>query len=128
MGAVIAVLCGVALWGMPLGEPWVYASYDNLFRFGTRHVTNKVVLIQMDNAAYAQKFQNRKDPWDRGLHAEVLNRLANDGCAMVIFDCFFRAPGDPGKDAAFITSLRRQRRVVLMAMQAKQDNPNFVGV
>ena len=128
VGAVLAVLCGVALWGMPAGEPWVYGSYDNLFRFGTRHVTNKVVLIQMDNAAYDQLGQIRAKPWDRGKHAEVLNRLAKDGCAMVIFDCFFRGPGEPEKDAALVASMRRQHRVVLMAQQAKQDNPNFVGV
>lgn len=128
MGAALAVLCGLALWQMPLGEPWVFASYDYLFRFSSRVVTNKVVLIQMDNAAYVQYNQKRGEPWDRELHAKVLNRLADDGCAMVIFDCFFRAPGDPAKDAALIKSMKRQRQVVLMAEQAELDNPKFAGV
>jgi hypothetical protein len=41
-GAVMAVLCGFMLWKTPLGEPWVNASYDYLYRFGARAVTNRV--------------------------------------------------------------------------------------
>ncbi len=37
-----------------MGEPLVNASYDYQFRFGTRAVTNQVVLIQLDNQAYAK--------------------------------------------------------------------------
>ena len=54
----MAVLCGFMLWQMPLGEPWVNASYDNLFRFGARAVTNRVTLILMDNEAYDQFHQS----------------------------------------------------------------------
>ena len=52
----LAVLCGFMLWKMPLGEPWVNASYDYLFRFGARAVTNRVTLILMDNEAYRLNF------------------------------------------------------------------------
>ena len=52
LGAAAAVLCGLMLWKMPLGEPWVNASYDYLFRFGAHAVTNRVTLILMDNEAY----------------------------------------------------------------------------
>jgi hypothetical protein len=30
---VVTALIGLMLWGMPLGERWVNASYDYLFRF-----------------------------------------------------------------------------------------------
>ena len=53
LGAGLAMLCGLALWEMPLGEPWVNASYDYLFRFGCRMPTNQVVLLLMDNESYA---------------------------------------------------------------------------
>ena len=90
LGAALAVLCGLMLWQMPLGDPWVDASYDYLFRFGARAVTNRVTLILMDNEAFAQFHQTRRQPWDRGLHARLLNRLADDGCALVVFDSFFQ--------------------------------------
>ena len=34
LGAVLTALCGIVLWSTPMGEPWVNASYDYLFRFG----------------------------------------------------------------------------------------------
>src|SRR3989449_10713172 len=88
-----AIVCGLALWSVPLGERWVNASYDYLFRFGARAVTNKVVLILMDNEAYDHYGQVRRPPvWDRGWHAELLNRLAKDGCPLGVFDSFFCEP------------------------------------
>ncbi len=127
LGAATAVLCGFLLWKTPLGEPWVNASYDYLFRFGTRAVTNRVTLILMDNEAYHYFHQIRGQPWDRGLHARLLNRLADDGCALVVFDSFFRGPGDPAQDKSLGEAMRRQQRIVLMAEQARVTHPTLVG-
>src|SRR2546422_2865481 len=102
-----AIVCGLALWQMPLGERWVNASYDYLFRFGARTVTNKVVLILMDKDAYDRLGQDRTRPWDRKRHADLLKRLAADGCPLVVFDSFFREPGDQTKDEALAEALRR---------------------
>jgi len=64
-GRALAVLCGLMLWKMPLGEPWVNASYDYLVRFGAHAVTNRVTLILMDNEAFDQFHQTRSQTWDR---------------------------------------------------------------
>ena len=127
LGAALAVLCGLMLWKMPLGEPWVNASYDYLFRFGARAVTNRVTLILMDNEAFDQFHQTRGQPWDRGLHARLLNRLADDGCALVVFDSFFRQPNDPAQDEALAEAMRRQQHIVLMAEQAEITYPTLAG-
>jgi CHASE2 domain-containing sensor protein len=129
LGAALAVLCGLLLWKMPLGDPWVNASYDYLFRFGARAVTNRVTLILMDNEAYDQFHQVRGQPWDRGLHATLLNRLADDGCDLVVFDSFFGQHSDskPDEDEALAEAMRRQRRVVLMAKQAQVTHPTLTG-
>ena len=126
-GAALAVLCGLILWQTPLGEPWVNASYDYLFRFGARSVTNRVTLILMDNEAYAQFQQTRSQAWDRGLHAQLLNRLADDGCALVAFDSFFQLRRDPTEDKALAKAMRRQQRIVLMAKQAQVTHPTLAG-
>ncbi len=130
LGAVVAVLCGLLLWGMPLGEPWVNASYDYLFRFGTHTVTNRVTLILMDNEAYDYFHQIRGQVWNRGLHARLLNRLADDGCALVVFDSFFRQrqPRDPAQDEALAEAMRRQRQIVLGAEQAQVTYSTLDGV
>jgi len=127
LGAALAVLCGLMLWKMPLGETWVNASYDYLFRFGAHTVTNRVTLILMDNAAYSQFHQTRGQPWDRELHARLLNRLADDGCALVVFDSFFRQTNDAAKDEALAEAMRRQRHIVLMAEQAQVIYPTLAG-
>ena len=131
LGAVLAVLCGLLLWKMPLGDPWVNASYDYLFRFGAHAVTNRVTLILMDNEAYDQFHQVRGpgQSWDRGLHAQLLNRLAEDDCSFVVFDSFFREPHphDAKQDEALVEAMRRQRHVVLMAEQAQLTHPTLAG-
>jgi CHASE2 domain-containing sensor protein len=126
LGAALTVVCGLALWRMPLGEPWVNASYDYLFRFGARTVTNQVVLILMDNAAHDELHQPRDQPWDRGRHAELLDRLAADGCPLVVFDSFFETAGEPAKDLALAEAMRRLKRVVLMAWQEEVTHPGVL--
>jgi CHASE2 domain-containing sensor protein len=126
VGAALAVACGLVLWRSPLGERWVNASYDYTFRFGARRVTNDVVLVLMDNAAYGHHTNEvRGQPWSRALHTALLHRLADDGCALVVFDVFFRARREPAEDAALTQALRRQRRLVLMAEQAGVSHPTL---
>ncbi len=126
--AALSVICGWLLWLMPLGESWKRASYDYLFRFGARANTNQVTLVLMDNSSFAQLKQTRGEPWDRGLHAQLLNRLADDGCRLVIFDSFFRAPRAAATDTALVNALRRQNQVLLMAEQAELSHPDFLEV
>lgn len=117
-------LCGLVLGESFLGQSWQDASYDYLFRFGTRPVTNNVVLISMDNASFDQFHQARGQPWDRGLHARLLNKLADDHCLMVAMDSFFRTPRDPEKDDALAAAMKRLN-VVLMAEQARVESSGF---
>ena len=63
LGAALAVLGGLALRSMPPGEAWVNASYDYLFRFAARPVTNQLVLVMMDDAAYAHFGLARGNRW-----------------------------------------------------------------
>ena len=127
LGGVLAALCGLLLWVMPVGGPWVNASYDYLFRFGGRGVTNNVVLILMDNKAFDQFHQTRGQPWDRKLHAQLLNKLTDGGCSMVVFDSLFAQPRDPASDDALATAMRRQRNVVLLATQAQVTQSGLAG-
>ncbi len=127
LGAALTVFCGLILWGTPLGDFWTNTSYDYGFRFGARPVTNAVTLILMDNAAFAQFHQTRGEPWDRALHARLLNRLADDGCALVAMDSFFRSTNDLETDSALADAMRRQRQIVLMAEQSEVMHPGLAG-
>src|SRR5690349_7653842 len=83
MGSVLVILCGLALWGLPRFENWRMSSYDSLFRFGTRQVTNHfttatggVAIVFMDNWSYEKTGQSRSNLWSRARHARLLNKLA----------------------------------------------------
>lgn len=119
-GAALVVLAGWFLWWSSLGAAWTNASYDYLFRFGSRAVTNQVTLVLMDNSALQHFGQTRDKPWDRALHTQLLNRLADDGCALVVFDSFFHdLHNPPEQDDALAAAMRRQKHVVLMAKQTE---------
>jgi CHASE2 domain-containing sensor protein len=114
LAAALTGLCGLALLGLPLRERWVNASYDYLFRFGARAVTNKVAVVLMDNAACYNLGQTRSN-WNRALHAELLRKLTRDHCPVVVFDVLFRAERDAATDHALAEAMRRHGHVVLMA-------------
>src|SRR5262245_45697434 len=67
VGAALAVVCGLFLWRAKPGEAWEHASYDYLFRFGGRALTNKIVLVLMDNSARLELLKPGAE-WDRSLH------------------------------------------------------------
>jgi CHASE2 domain-containing sensor protein len=122
--AILAALCGLGLWATTLGEnldqqtigdKWDHASYDYLFGFGTPVVTNKVVVILMDNDSYTVLKQTRSAPWDRSLHAQLLNKLADDKCPLVACDVEFLDARDAASDQALAAAMRRLSNVVLAA-------------
>jgi CHASE2 domain-containing sensor protein len=125
MGAVLAIIAGLFLWATMVGENWINASYDYSFRFGTRPTTNQVVLILMDNESYAELGQTRGQPWDRALHAKLLNKLADDDCPLVVFDVFFSRPGRPEADAELAAAMRRLKRVALAAQENSISLPGI---
>ena len=115
IGAGLSVLCGLLLWGTPLGGAWENASYDSLFRFGTHSVTNRVVLVRMDNDSHEILSQNRDARWDRALHTQLLRKLTDDGARLVVFDVFFKNADNSETDAKLAEAMRQNGRVVLMA-------------
>ncbi len=112
-----------------VGEGWVNRSYDYLFRFTSREVTNQVVLVLMDNEAIYSLTNQTRQKWDRALHANLLNRLADDGCPLVVFDVLFRRPGEqPDTDLALANAMRRLSNLVLMAKQTDAEHqPDAAG-
>jgi len=127
VGAALTVLVGLALWGLSPGENWVQGSYDNLFRFGSRPVTNQVVVVFLDNEAFAALGQDRerRTPWDRAQHAKLLNKLADDGCPLVVLDLFFKTSGEKEKDLALRTAMTRITNLVLVTDQAGSIHPGI---
>ena len=73
------------------------------------------MLVQMDESSSFELHQDKLEFWDRRLHAELLNKLTGDGCDLVVFDVWFRAPHEQDSDNALASALKRSGRVVLMS-------------
>lgn len=132
--AALAIFCGLGLWATTLGEKsgqhtigteWEQASYDYLFFFGTPAVTNNIVLILMDSDSYSELGQDRNKPWDRALHARLLNKLADDGCPLVVMDITFLETNDIQVDKALADSMGRLSNIVLAADMAGATHPGM---
>ena len=98
------------------------ANYDwslQLFGFTKPDIqTSPVVIIYMDEVSYKNLDQPMNKPWDRALHAKLLDKITDDGSVAVAFDVIFSDPGPSKKaDADFETALRRNGRVILGAEQ-----------
>ena len=127
--AASTILLGLGLWITTLSDSSPSASYDYLSRLDSHPVTtNQVVVILMDNAAHAALGQVRGQLWDRALHTRLLNKLADDGCLMVVFDVFFRKAGDAVTDKGLATAIRRVTNVVLAAEQSSVAQPGIDAV
>src|SRR5207249_1182229 len=85
----------------------------------------KMVILFMDDYAYKELHQTRGQPWDRSWHADLLNKLADDGCALVVLDSFLLKERDSETDKKLAAALRRQRRVALAARQAVGQHPDL---
>jgi CHASE2 domain-containing sensor protein len=123
-GAALAVFCGWLLWGTTLGVLWENTSYDLLYRFGTRSVTNRIALVLMDNDSYEHLQQDRTKHWDRALHTQLLRKLTDDGARLVVFDVLFKDTNDPETDAKLADAMRQNGNVVLAADDTRGTHAN----
>jgi adenylate cyclase len=73
-----------------------------------------VEIIYMDESSYHELDQDFAQPWDRALHAQLLDRLTDDGVRAVIFDIIFSGAGpDPEADKSFLDALKRNGHTIL---------------
>lgn len=122
MGALLVLLIGlVCLFSSsPLNKMLVASSYDcsfDLASFIQPEVRNSpVAIVYLDEDSYKTLDRRMNEPWDRGLHAQLLDKLKADGALAVVFDIIFSDPGPkPKADAEFEAAIRRNGKVILAA-------------
>jgi CHASE2 domain-containing sensor protein len=125
-GAFLAVSLGLSLLLVPvrprenfrLGENLIHLSYDIPFRY--RPLTKRpqeLVLVYLDDDSFHNLGQPYVGPWDRGLYARLLERLAAEKARAVTFDIIFSDPNPehPDGDTKFIQAIKEQGHVILGA-------------
>jgi adenylate cyclase len=119
----IAAIWGLMLFKLTLGNGLRLASYDLPFLFGEHPPPGDLVLIQLDESSHQELDQPLAQPWDRRLHARLLDRLTAAGAKMVVFDILFH-DSNPEQDAAFADSIRKHGGVILAGeiLRKSEDN------
>ncbi len=122
VGSVLAVLAGLGFCNQFIGQPLIQRSYDLPFAFRAPAWRTNMVIVQMNEASHEDLGLSWHSPWDRNLHAELLDRLRKEGSRTVVFDVLFaldpeRAKGtntapDPATQR-LATAMRQHGRVVI---------------
>jgi transcriptional regulator with PAS, ATPase and Fis domain len=119
-GALVTI--GVSLLAQDLFRSWELKTVDMRFAFrGEIDTDSSLVMIDADDAS-AKKYGNW--PWDRSIHAQMLEFLKDADAAVVTYDILFAQPQDPEKDALLASTSRRVDNVVFpVAISLSETDP-----
>jgi len=127
-GALVVALTGLALWWLPLGGGLEKLSFDLPTVFNASSDFPEVVLIEMDEPSHAELKQDRGKPWDRRLHARLVDYLRTEGAKVIVFDVeFYERVDDPAATTELAAALRSHGRVVLAAQLEHIGKPGYGG-
>ena len=122
LGVALVLACGFGLLNLnsPFGSALHNASYDWMYDLPFMKLRSPtpdaINMIYLDEASYIDLNQPFNQPWDRAIHARLLDKLTADGARAVIFDIVFSDPGpNTNSDNIFADAIRRNGHVILAA-------------
>jgi CHASE2 domain-containing sensor protein len=110
IGAALIVIIGLALTALPLGRPLAILSYDLPFLYRSRVADTNIVVI-LEDPASLETLGYKSWPPPRTVHAQLLDRLHEEGASLVIFDIAFNV--EQPEDDAFAAAIRRHTNVIV---------------
>ncbi len=113
--ALLAALLGWFLLQFAFGSGLVNLSYDLLHLSRFRHLpAPEAVVVYLDERSHRELDRPLNKPWDRALHAALLDRLTDAGARAVVLDVVFSDanPDSLQADEKLIAAVKRNGRVV----------------
>ncbi|MGP8199695.1 MAG: CHASE2 domain-containing protein [Limisphaerales bacterium] len=115
VGALLSAIAGSALL-TPLGDKLAQWSYDLPFRVRGVVYPTEAALVYMDEQSHQDLGQPYDRPWNRALHAQLLDLLTAEHVKGVVFDIVFSGPGaDPKADEELASAIKKNGKVILAA-------------
>jgi adenylate cyclase len=115
IGALLAAGIGVLLLYLKFGIGLIHLSYDLPYSIRPAIRPQEAVIVYMDDDSFKILNQPYNAPWDRSLHAQLLNRLTAAGAKAVVFDIVFSDATKPEDDKEFAEAIRKNGKVVIAA-------------
>ncbi len=114
VAVALTALVGVVLLQFPIGGGVTRSSYDLPFVLRPNIPVNDVVLVYLDEVSHEELKQPTTAPWDRSLHARLVDRLTADGAKAIVFDILFTDPSaSTTADEQFAGAIKNSGRVIL---------------
>jgi len=114
VAALLTALVGVILLQFPIGGGVTRASFDLPFVPRPNIPVKDVVLVYLDKVSHEELNQPTTAPWDRSLHARLVDRLTADGAKAIVFDILFTDPSASATaDEQFARAIKKSGRVIL---------------
>ncbi len=115
-GACLTALVGLVAYQLPWGNPLENLSYDLLFLPRPVVTPPEAAVVFLDEDSHRELNQKFNLPWDRSLHARLIDRLTSAGARAIVFDIVFSDPGPvPAADDQLAAAIKSSGRVVLAA-------------
>src|SRR5437899_50735 len=116
-GAVLTAGLGWSLFTFPFGRSLVSTSYEWLLVSRGEVAAREAVIVYLDEISYEKLGQPLNAPWDRTLHARLIDRLTAAGARAIVFDIVFSDPdrAHPAADDQLAKALKANGRVILAA-------------
>ena len=122
--AGFAVLCWAIALLVSLTPMWKQVELRLLDSMMVASAPNKsafpITVVGIDEASFSEL--GLQWPWPRRLHAELVDRLAAAGAAIIVFDIVFAEPSNKEDDKRFADSIRRAGNVVLAADRVYRES------
>jgi adenylate cyclase len=113
----IALAWCVLLGALSVTQKWQQfetKGFDELtFATAPNRSAFPITIIGIDEPSF--KVLQLQWPWPRSLHAELVDRLAKAGAAVIVFDILFSEPSTKKDDQRFADAIKRSGNVVLAA-------------
>ncbi len=127
-GALLVACAGLLTWLLAAGGPLALWSFDIPTLLNSTRGFPELVLIELDEPSHEHLKQDRGKPWDRRLHANLVDHLRADGARTIVFDAEFYEQGDdPAATAKLAGAFRAHGRVVLAAALVHIGKAGFGG-
>ena len=114
-GALLAAGIGYYLHTFTAGRGLRDHSYGLQLIWRGEMRAEEAVIVYLDEISHKILGQPLNAPWDRALHARLINRLTAAGAKAIVFDIVFSDPDrhNPGADVQMAQAIKDSGRVVL---------------
>ncbi len=114
--AIVVAALGWLLHDRAFGTGLVNLSYDLLHLLRHHEIrANEAVIVYLDEKSHLDLGQPQNAPWNRAIHAQMIDRLTAAGARAIVMDIVFSDANADAADQKLAEAIKRSGRVILGA-------------